>query len=407
MNDLFRVVAIISAFNEGDVISRVIGHLVENGIDTYLMDNHSTDDTVQQASNWLGRGLLDIEQFPKTMAPGVQSPGPFDWTAILRRKEEIARELFADWFIHYDADEIRESPWPNMTLKEAIRWVDTLGYNCIDFKLINFPPIDNGFKQGDDPRSYFTFCEYGEEFDRLQLKCWKVSKNPVSLADTGGHEARFKARRIFPIQFLLRHYPIRGQTHGVNKVFRERKGRFLRNERSKGWHVQYEQFQDETDSFLRDPAALRPFDLDRERLELMLPEKILRNLTDRLIKVDDELDAVRSHRAELEHYIVSLERGLNDYKQHAANLGKERDERRQHAANLEKERDGLRQHVANLEEERDGLRQHAANLEKERDERRQYAAALEQAIIGVRNSRTWRWTAPLRRIFDVLSKSRL
>ena len=246
-------VAIISAFNEGDVISQVIGHLVENGIDIYLIDNHSTDDTVEQASSWVGRGLLNIEQFPKTMPPGFQSPGPFDWTAILQRKEEIARELFADWFIHYDADEIRESPWPNMTLKEAIRWVDTLGYNCIDFKLINFPPINNGFKQGDDLRSYFTFCEYGGEFDKLQLKCWKTSKSPVSLADTGGHEARFKARRIFPIQFLLRHYPIRGQTHGVKKVFHERKGHFFGTNGQKGGTSSMNSFKTRQILFLENP----------------------------------------------------------------------------------------------------------------------------------------------------------
>src|SRR3990172_7188962 len=101
MSDPFRVVAIVAAFNEGDIISQVIGHLVENGIDVYLIDNHSTDDTVDQANNWLGRGLLDIEQSPPILPPGFQSPDPFDWSAILRRKEELASELDADWFIHH------------------------------------------------------------------------------------------------------------------------------------------------------------------------------------------------------------------------------------------------------------------------------------------------------------------
>ena len=117
MDSSFRVIAIIAAFNEGDIISPVISHLVENGIDAYLIDNHSTDDTVERAAGWLGKGLLHIERFPQSSADAAK----FEWTAILRRKEELANTLQADWFIHHDADEIRESPWPNVTLKEFTR----------------------------------------------------------------------------------------------------------------------------------------------------------------------------------------------------------------------------------------------------------------------------------------------
>ena len=79
MDNSFRVIAIITAFNEGDIISPVIGHLVENGIDIYLIDNLSTDDTVEQASQWLGRGLLHIELFPQHLTPSADSSGTFDW----------------------------------------------------------------------------------------------------------------------------------------------------------------------------------------------------------------------------------------------------------------------------------------------------------------------------------------
>jgi hypothetical protein len=64
MADSFHVIAIIAAFNEVDIISPMIGHFVENGIEVYLIDNHSTDDTVAQARRWLGCGLLNIESFP-------------------------------------------------------------------------------------------------------------------------------------------------------------------------------------------------------------------------------------------------------------------------------------------------------------------------------------------------------
>ena len=46
MDSPFSVIAIISAFNEGDIVSQVISHLVENGVDVYPIDNRSTEDTV-------------------------------------------------------------------------------------------------------------------------------------------------------------------------------------------------------------------------------------------------------------------------------------------------------------------------------------------------------------------------
>jgi hypothetical protein len=263
----FRVVALISAYNEEDVISPVLEHLIENGVEAYLLDNHSNDGTVEEASRWLGRGLLRIETFPAV----PEAAHRFDWTAILRRKKELARELSADWYIHHDADEIREGPFPGLTLAEAIRWVDRLGYNAIDFRVLNFPPVDDGFRRGDDPRVYFRFWEEAEAFDRVQVKAWKNrAEAPFSLASSGGHEVRFADRRVFPIRFLLRHYPIRSQAHGVRKVFRERKGRFVEPERRRGWHVQYDDVQDESHRFLRSESDLTPFDLERVRLEMLL-----------------------------------------------------------------------------------------------------------------------------------------
>ena len=69
-----RVVAIISTFNEGDVIGHVIRHLVDNGVEVYVIDNHSTDDTVAEAKKWLGRGVLDITLYRDDLSE--IGPGP-------------------------------------------------------------------------------------------------------------------------------------------------------------------------------------------------------------------------------------------------------------------------------------------------------------------------------------------
>jgi len=264
LDDPFRVVALISAYNEGDIVEPVLEHLAANGVWSYLIDDGSTDDTVERARRWLGRGLLGIERFEGSADAG----GKTSWRALLARKRQLACELGADWYIHHDADEIREAPWPGMSLRDAIRWVDRVGLNLIDFRVLNFCPVDDAYRAGMDPREHFTRWEEPAEYDLMQRKCWKAGQPGLDLAE-GGHDVRFAERRIFPLRFLLRHYPIRGQAHGRRKVLEERKGRFVDDELAYGWHRQYDHIAQPDHVFLRNPATLRAFDLEQIRLETL------------------------------------------------------------------------------------------------------------------------------------------
>jgi hypothetical protein len=263
LDDAFRVVALISAYNEADVIEPVLEHLAVNGVWSYLIDDGSTDDTVARAERWLGRGLLGVERLKREQGARTS------WRALLARKRELACELGADWYIHHDADEIREAPWPGMSLRDAVRWVDRVGHNLIDFRVLNFAPVDDAFRAGMDPRTHFTRWDEPAEYDLMQRKCWKAGAPDLDLAE-GGHDVRFTGRRIFPLRFLLRHYPIRGQAHGRRKVLEERKGRFVEDELAYGWHRQYDHVAEPDHLFLRNPAALRPFDLEQVRLETLV-----------------------------------------------------------------------------------------------------------------------------------------
>jgi hypothetical protein len=353
----FRTIALLAAYNEGDVISSVIGHLVESGVDVYLIDNRSTDDTASQARPWLGRGLLEIEEFPGKASESGENR--FDWTSILRRKEELAGSLDADWFLHHDADEFRETPWPGIRLGDGIRWVDRLGYNCIDFRVFNFPPVDDTFAGG-DPRGHFRYWSEAQEFDRSQLKCWKNEGGPVSLVPSGGHEVGIPNRRVFPIPFLLRHYPIRSQAHGRRKVFSDRRGRFVERERARQWHIQYDGIE-ENHSFLADPATLRPFDEDQVGLELMLDnavtrhEKYLAGVARSSLEAReaDLADAVARAGA-LAGERDALERDLAALREKSAGLQALADERAQRFRELEEVHssiaEGRRDSAAQLEE---------------------------------------------------------
>ncbi len=265
----FRVLAIIAAYNEADVISHVIGDLIANGIDVYLLDHGSTDGTVAEASRWLGKGLVHIERFPQDCGYPERDTRQYVWHDILRRKTEIAAEIPADWYLHTDADEFREAPWPDMSLSDAIRVVDRLGYNAITFEVLNFCATDDGFVPGSDVRNHLRHFRPADECDRAQIKVWKRTGVPITLERSGGHEVEFAGRRVFPIPFILRHYPIRGETHGRQKLLADRQPRFAPEELAMGWHVQYQPLLTRERPLLEDPARLTAYDPSAVRARLL------------------------------------------------------------------------------------------------------------------------------------------
>ena len=311
------IVALMSAHNEADVIGAVVRSLNEQGIRIHLIDDGSSDDTVRVAESASVPGLLSVEHRP---------PGPtFNWEAILERKEELAVSLDADWFIHHDADEFRESPWLGLSLSEAIGEVDRLEYNAIDFEVLQFRPVDDSFEPGGDVRRQLLGYQRSDPWDRLQIKCWKRTGQSVDLRTSGGHAAAFVGRRIFPVRFLLRHYPIRSESHGRRKIFSERLARFAPAERERNWHVQYDTASPDhllvspSDvrlfdpigarlSLLESPASDRTEDLEpRRSVEARLAAGIT-DLRDRIRSQSEEIDALNAEvtraKAELDRYVM-------------------------------------------------------------------------------------------------------
>lgn len=255
----FRVVAIMTAYNEEDIIFPSVRRLAEAGIGVYLIDNWSTDRTVASVEPLLGKELIGMERFPPE-----GSSDTYDWHRLLTRVEQLASTLRADWFIHHDVDEIREPPWSWLSLRDAIWYADRLGFNAIDHTVIDFRPVDNMYVHGSDFGEYFKYWEFGKRKGHFQqVKAWKNVGQPIKLAPSGGHEVAFEGRKIFPYKFLLRHYPVRSQMHGEKKVLSERRARFNEHERNQlGWHTQYNHIEMGHD-FLRSQEELQFFDNER------------------------------------------------------------------------------------------------------------------------------------------------
>lgn len=233
----FTVTAIMSVFNEADVIEASLHHLIRRGVSVYLIDNWSTDETVAIARQFLGKGLLAIEQYPPEGRSGLHW-----WHRQLTRIEAVAQQLDATWVIFHDADEYREPPWPEMNLRDAFYYVDQCGFNCVDFTLFDFHPIDNGFRPGSDFAEYFQHGAFGRLPGHFrQIKAWKQMGQTVTLAESGGHVAAFAGMRVFPYKFLLRHYRLRSEEHALRKLYHERTPHA--DGLARGWHTHYGHFR--------------------------------------------------------------------------------------------------------------------------------------------------------------------
>jgi glycosyltransferase involved in cell wall biosynthesis len=385
------VTAIVATYNEEDVIGVVLAELLGQGVRVHLIDQGSTDATVAEARALQGRGDLRIESL---------DGGDFSLARIIRRKEALAAELDTDWVLNADADEFRESPWPGVGFVEGLREVDRLGYNAVDFAVLNFVPVDDGFRKGDDPREKLRFYEKGPPFDRLQIRCWKKPPGPLDLVSTAGHEARFEGRHVFPIRFLLRHYPIRGQAHGERKVFRERRPRFSAEERARGWHVQYDSLA-EGASFLREPSSLTPYDPWRARLDLALRHRGVEALEEELSRCGQALAA---REAEIAVRGEELSRRTEEL----AFCRQELSHAREVVTLLDRElaasREGLKALSHHAEQTRDDLLRGQEVLRAERDAGERRRAALQQRLDAVLASRIWRWTSSLRAGIDALTR---
>src|SRR5207247_2477637 len=122
---------------------------------------------------WEARGV-HIERFPPEGRGDHYLIGP-----ILRRKEELAKELEADWCIHTDVDEIREGPFPGGSIREALYHAGRGGFSCVDSTRLDFPPIDESFTPGGDFRSHFRLWKpLSQDFQR---KIWKKTPSSVNL----------------------------------------------------------------------------------------------------------------------------------------------------------------------------------------------------------------------------------
>jgi len=234
---LVPVTAIINCYNEADIIEEVVLYLINQNVNVVVVDNWSNDgsyEIVKQLTR--AHPGVRVARFPD--APTRY----FHWNEQLINTVKISEELGYGWYIHYDADEIRLSPWQNVDLQDAISFVDSLGYNAIDFTLLNFRYIKKDQDYFDISLTQrLQYFEFGDRLSHFkQIKAWKYYGQKCDLNNSGGHQITFENRKVYPIKFLIKHYPLRSQEQASKKLFQDRFPRFPEERQKLGWHGHYD-----------------------------------------------------------------------------------------------------------------------------------------------------------------------
>ncbi len=241
--DSFKVLAIIHVYNEADILDRTIQYLLSQEVDIYLVDNWSDDGSYEIAQHYkeIYSERIFLERFP---AEGGNIY--YDWYHQLERTEEIVAKMDYAWYMHYDVDEMRVGVWKDKTLRDAVYYVDRLGFNAIDNIVIDFKLTQNDNHNIFMSNTYFDFRYSTTDFHHR--KTWKKI-DKLDLKKTGGHIAKFQNPKIFPLKILNRHYPFRSIEQAYKKVFIDRKPRFEKENKERGWHGHYDQIVKKEDLF--------------------------------------------------------------------------------------------------------------------------------------------------------------
>ena len=151
-------------------------------------------------------------------------------------KQRLAATIDADWFIHHDADEIREAPSPWNTLIEGVAALDAQGYNAINFDEFVFVPTEEqDDHEGSDFVSTMRYYYFFQPRALHRVNAWKKCDGQVDLISEAGHQACFADRKIAPQSFVLRHYMVLSRSHLLRKYLHERV--YSRHEVEElGWH---------------------------------------------------------------------------------------------------------------------------------------------------------------------------
>ena len=249
-----KIVGIMPVYNEADIIEQTITHITDQGVPLIIIEGESKDGSLEIERKFLGKGVLEVRI--------LRADPYYDRKEVLREGYAFALEHSPDWIVYADADEFLESPYPDLTLAEAIDKEARLGYNLIQFNCFEFLLTEKDHLSPiKDIKKKLTYYTWASDY---YFRAWKHYPG-TDLVSYGGHKPVFPKgmeERVSPTKFVVRHYKFRSLEHGIRKVFKERLPRYDPRNVAIGWHVHYRNLRPDPSYFIVDSGKLTKYEED-------------------------------------------------------------------------------------------------------------------------------------------------
>lgn len=256
------ITAILAIRNERPYLENCLSHLIDNGLNFYVIDNGSTDGTAEFLQQEPYRShLVGYEYFPYE--------GYFDWTGLMQAREAAAARATTEWVLFVSADEIMHSYRPDETLQAAITRVAETGANVIDFNEFVFLPVLEPYDEA--PGGWRKALHY-YFFEPRKPRLMRARRRDldVSHIDHGGHVLEGAEFQLAEESFALRHYIFRDQDHAYEKYTQRV---FDEAELARGWHGNRKGFCREAYTLPRSEVLLRLEQPGWRKLDRSAPQK--------------------------------------------------------------------------------------------------------------------------------------
>ena len=216
-----RITCVVCARNELAHLRILIPHLMRQNIEIVVIDNDSTDGTLDWIRSADEAGRIEFRHLPWE--------GAFDLTAQLAVKGAVVASLHSDWVIHQDADEILQGPTSWDGLRRCVEEADQAGFNVLNFDELVMLPLDPDLE---DPYSNNRLFYFFEPRPLRLMRAWRRTAG-LNNEHAGGHVLTGGNIYVSPVRPLLKHFIVRSQAHARQKYLARI---FAVRDLEKGWH---------------------------------------------------------------------------------------------------------------------------------------------------------------------------
>jgi len=256
-----NICGILFCFNEEQIIADTLYFYLSQGIDLVVFDNNSTDSTPDIIQSFCASPARYPGKIRETLTLVTEG---YEWSRILRTACEYMHAHLShyEWIIVVDADAFYRSPVKGLSLLEFIDAAKNAGYNVLSGELYEFYPTEKDDPSIASPVERMRYYRRVEEGLHIVLKYQKIFRYHTSLDfyTMGGHIVkRDKPRVLNSVRFIYKHYPWVSFEHGLKKIFRDRKPRYVERKEHPTWHWHWMGMLPIKKDLIKDADSLRAY----------------------------------------------------------------------------------------------------------------------------------------------------